>query len=395
MPSDGRGKINIVHVTQYLEIGGLESFILELCKTVDKDLFNVTVLCLGGYDESYRESLARCGVAVDLIRKNAKYDWRFFLRASKYLKHRKINIIHAHGGCLLYSAIIGRLSGAKRIIFTGHGMPIASGLKASIEELISLSFTDKIVAVSCQVADYYRKYDPLFKNKIQIIVNGIDQNRYVPCEDGGLISEWKALFKLPFNKRIIGSVGRLERVKNYQLLLKAFSETVHTYNNDAHLVLVGTGSEERDLRSLADRLMIEDRISFLGMQYDLHRIYPLFDVFALSSTTEGTSISLLEAQSCGVPAVVTDVGGNSAIIRDDSNGYLCPSGDYYAIAKRFDHLLNNDEVLSDMKRASRRTIVEKFTIQSMVEEYQRLYMDFSDARHAGLLGDQNDPVLMH
>lgn len=373
MHSGDSRKINVIQLTQFLGIGGLESFIVDLCKAMDRGIFNVGVLCLNKYDEHYRDSLQQYGIPVDLIRKNGKYDWRFLLRAADFLKSRNTDVVHVHGGCLLYGALIGRLSGAKEVIYTIHGMPIFSGLQASLEEFVSLALIDNIVAVSSEVADYYRKRNRFLNGKLQTIINGIDHTRYTPCNDQGPIARWKALYGLPPDKKIIGSVGRLEPVKNYQVMLRAFSELVHHWGNDAHLVLVGDGSEETDLRVLADRLSIANRVSFLGMQYNMPTIYPVFDVFALSSTTEGTSISLLEAQSCGIPAVVTDVGGNSAIIRDGYNGYLCPSGDYLSIADRLHRLLKNESETMKMKKAARENVLIGFTMACVAQRYQHLY----------------------
>ena len=90
------------------------------------------------------------------------------------------------------------------------------------------------------------------------------------------------------------------------------------------------------------------------MQYHVDEILPLFDVFTLSSHTEGTSISLLEAQSCGVPAVVTDVGGNGFVVRNGNNGYLCHVGDEAGMAADLNLLRNNVELqAADAKISSK------------------------------------------
>ncbi|HEX9080532.1 MAG TPA: glycosyltransferase, partial [Desulfuromonadaceae bacterium] len=88
------GRLHVVHITQFLEIGGLETFIVEFCRTLDKTAFMTTVLCLNGYDESYRRSLEQCGVAVELITKRHRFDARFLFRAAAFLKRIGADILH-------------------------------------------------------------------------------------------------------------------------------------------------------------------------------------------------------------------------------------------------------------------------------------------------------------
>ena len=368
-------KINVVHVTQYLEIGGLETFIMEFSKRIDKGAFTVSVLCLNGYDDNYRQSLEQCGIAVHLITKRSKYDLSFFFKTGRFLKRSSTDILHAHGGCFLYSTIMGKLGRVKKIIYTAHGMPVVQGLKTRIEEFLACFLTDKIIAVSDEIAYFTKARVKIYNKKIEIITNGIDPRKFCPCSDSKTISESKMFYGLPEKRKIIGSVGRLEGVKNYALLLKAHSELIYRYKNEVHLVLVGDGSKLGELQALARELSIEGNVSFLGMQYDLPRIYPLFDLFALSSLTEGTSISLLEAQSCGIPAVVTDVGGNSNVIADGVNGFLCPSCDHAAMAAKLDHLLRDDAAMKKMKSAARQAVLRGFDMDSMVQKYQRIYRD--------------------
>lgn len=373
----GNGKLHVVHVTQYLEIGGLETFIVEFCRNLDRNSFTATVLCLNGYDESYRKSLEQCGVAVELITKRHRFDLFFLFRAAAFLKRINADILHIHGGCFFYSSIIGRLAGMRGVIYTVHGMPVTSGVQEAWEEALSCLLTDRIVAVADEVALDIKARQKAFAGKIEVVINGIDPCKFRPLADPKERARQRKAQGLPAGAKIIGSVGRLEKVKNYPLLLRAFAELNLCSKEECHLVLVGNGREEAELKKLARDLGMGDRVSFLGIRYDLPDIYPLFDVFALSSLTEGTSLSLLEALSCGVPAIVTDVGGNSRIISDGVNGYLTASGDHHAMAAAFQHVLAGAAGLQRMKTAARATIVEKFSIQSMLRSYEQMYFTFA------------------
>lgn len=370
-----KGKIHIVHITQHLEIGGLESFIVEFCRKLDKDAFTATVLCLNGYDDLYKKSLNDSGVAVHLFKKRHKYDHMFLWRAASFLKSIQADIVHSHGGCFLYSSLIGKFAGVKGLVYTVHGLPVTSGLQARLEEFFSCAMTDRIVAVSDEIAADLKSRQTGAAHKVDVIINGIDTDRYRPIEEKQVITDYKSAYGLPKDRRIIGAVGRLEKIKNFPLLLNAFADLVHSGHHDCHLVLIGSGRESGSLKSLAEKSGVTDRVSFMGMQYDLHRIYPLFDVFVLPSFTEGTSLSLLEAQACGVPAVVTDVGGNSRIITNGINGFLSPSGDRAAMVANLERTLNCAAQLTAMKKASRLEILDRFNVTAVLKRYQTIYSE--------------------
>ena len=91
---------------------------------------------------------------------------------------------------------------------------------------------------------------------------------------------------------------------------------------------------KKALHTLADSLNIRDHVFFLGTRTDIPELYATFDIFALSSFSEGTSVTLLEAMGAGVPIVATKVGGNPEIVKDHETGYLVPNDDEHAMAER-------------------------------------------------------------
>jgi glycosyltransferase involved in cell wall biosynthesis len=180
-------------------------------------------------------------------------------------------------------------------------------------------------------------------------------------------------YGLPADAFTVGSVGRLEPEKNYSMLLRAFALLAAGSSRPACLVLVGEGSRRAELEAQAAELGIADRVRFLGMQYRVSEILPLLDVFVLTSLTEGTSISLLEAQASGVPAVVTDVGGNGFIVRDGENGFLCAVNDDTAMAEMMCRLRDEPALARRMAEAARRRVRDGLDLGSMVRGYEHLY----------------------
>jgi glycosyltransferase involved in cell wall biosynthesis len=363
----------VMHVVQFLEIGGLETVVIELCRRVDHSRFEPEILCLCGYDPKYAAVLTAEGVKIHVMPKKHRYDFFYFFRVALFLRARKIETLHAHSGCFFYAALFFLLGGIKRFLFTAHGLPVQERLQDRIEDSVAGVLCRTLVAVSDEIKGSLASRMPLSKGKIQVIYNGVDTERFRPFVSSDEATQIARRYSLPEDSFIIGSVGRLEPVKNLAMLLHAFAHLMQTGARDAHLILVGEGSERHQLEQMADDLGLAGHISFLGMQYNIHEIVPLFDVFVLSSLSEGTSISLLEAQSCGVPAVVTNVGGNSFIIRNAENGFLCELNDVPGMSAAFMRLRNEKDLAQKMGKAARARVVDGLDYGSMTRKYEKIY----------------------
>jgi glycosyltransferase involved in cell wall biosynthesis len=137
------------------------------------------------------------------------------------------------------------------------------------------------------------------------------------------------------------------------------------------------------LETLARTLGIADRVRFLGWRDDVERLYGAFDLFTLTSQSEGTSVSLLEAMSAGLCPVVTDVGGNRAVLGPDLASLLVPSNDDIALAAAWwRHLLDN-ELRRDMGRRARARVQSEFSLGRMVENHIEIYRQLTTAAGLG------------
>ena len=136
---------------------------------------------------------------------------------------------------------------------------------------------------------------------------------------------------------------------------------------------MGEHDQQDHLLYLVKKLKLSKYIRFLGVQYNIHEILPLFRFFVLSSFTEGTSISLLEAQACGIPVVVTDVGGNKNVVKNGINGYLCPSDDDEKMAEYMRRLIEDQELCRKMGHHGRDRVVRNYSVQVMAEKYLQIY----------------------
>ncbi len=370
--SDSMDKKTICHVVQHLEIGGLESLVLAMCEHSDHSRYNFCVLCLKGYDPAYKNKLEAMGASVFLLERGEDSNFKYISRIQLFLKGLRVAIVHVHSGCFFYGIIGAFLSGVRGRIFTVHGMPIQRGIQIWLEDYIAAMLTHYVVSVSEEIEGNLLMRFPGIRDKSKLIINAIDTDVFKPRSEEEVVS-FKRDLNLPSGKKVIGSVGRLEPVKNYQMLLHAFKLILNESPESVHLVLVGCGDEVEKLENLAKELGISEDVSFLGVRYDIQNILPVIDIFVLSSKSEGTSISLLEAQSCGIPAVVTRVGGNGKIVKNGFNGFLCEVDNIKEMCRYFKKMLDDKTLIDDMSANARANVMENYAIASMIEAYEMLY----------------------
>ena len=322
--------------------------------------------------------LERLGIKVAILNRTGRYDIMFFVKLVLLFKRLSIDIVHAHSGCVFNTVLCAKMAFVPAVIVTEHGLPIYSdgrtmpvNVKTKIENLVVSFCCNKIVAVSAEIKESLISTYKTSTDKISIIINGIDTEKFTNViSDQSPFQEWQ----IPTNKIIIGSVGRLVTIKNYKYLLRSFVK-LQKQIDGLHLVFIGDGPELENLQNEARASDIVGNVTFLGMRHDIFRFLPFIDVFVLPSVTEGTSISLLEAQSCGVPAVVTNVGGNPDIIKNGVNGFVVPVGDVDSLALKIETIVTDLSFRSKLSHNARRLVLEKYDIKGMVKQYEQLYLD--------------------
>ena len=369
-------KINVLHATLYLKMGGLESIIMDLCRHHNRELFNVKVVCFNGYDPAYKKELESHGVEVIHLVRQARYDLSFFKKIIVLFRKMNIDVLHAHSGCVFNTVVCAQLANVPVKIVTEHGLPIyddgrlmPKSFKTKFEDFIIGKLTDDFVAVSKEIEESLIARFSTRKQKISTIINGIDINKF--AVKSSLITEPDGWDIAP-DKIIVGSVGRLVPIKNYSCLIDAFAQ-LYKNNQKYHLVLIGDGPERERLKDQANDLDISAAVTILGVRNDIAKLLPYFDVFVLPSLTEGTSISLLEAQACGIPAVVTRVGGNPDIVRDDVNGFLVEVNDATGMAGCIKKIISDFKLSCQLSENARELTVEKYDICKMVQNYETMY----------------------
>jgi glycosyltransferase involved in cell wall biosynthesis len=254
----------------------------------------------------------------------------------------------------------------------------ATRLFIAIERLLGRLATDVVVTLSpTQRDEITRRYRIASPHKVQVVPLGIDF-RELEGESVGL----RGTLRLPANGMLIGAVGRLCEVKDHALLLEA-AALLGRDGPPIRFALVGDGHLRKPLDLQARELGVRDIVAFLGFRDDVPRLYPEFDVVALTSRNEGTPVTLLEAMACGRAVVATEVGGvpdilgarrgggDGVVVRE--RGVTVLGRDPAAFARAIRYLVANPDVRFEMGERGRAFVLDRMSVSRLVSDVEKLY----------------------
>ncbi|NTS78278.1 glycosyltransferase [Catenovulum sp. SM1970] len=360
--------MKIVHLTYDMRIGGTEMVIKGLVEgSVDR--FDVEILCLEPRLGPFGEHLVEQGIKVTNLNWLGGFNVDLIKGIRQYIKENDVDILHCHQYTPWVYGTLASLFCKTKVIFTEHGRfyPDSSSNKRKIVNPILTFFTEHISAISSATKQALVEYEFLPERKIEVIYNGIKPLQ--ASKEGA--EKLRAELGIASGAKIFGTIARLDPIKNQRMMINAFAE-LHKEQSDVVLVIVGDGEERKPLESQVSDLDITDAVFFTGYKDKPAEYLALMDIFLLSSLSEGTSMTLLEAMSLGKPCVVTDAGGNPEIIIDKKNGLVTPNDNQSAFAKAMKDILNPDLINTFANNAKIR-FQENFTLQNMVNSYVELY----------------------
>jgi len=364
-----RRKIRVVHVVNNLNYGGMERLVAELVRRTNPDRFDLHVLALGymGHFGEGLDKLATLHLAEPMP------SWSMFYPRGLARQFEAIDpdVAHLHSGVLYKASLAASMADIPYQLYTDHGRQDPDPWTHRLIDRRAARRVDTIVAVSDRLKQHLIGFMP-DASRISVIPNGVDTERYVRREDDG---EFRREIGVMPNIPIIGSVGRLEPIKGYEVMIDAFARlrAMGRHNPQPVLVLVGDGSERSELERAASALGIADSIRFVGWRSDIERIMRAFTLFGMSSHSEGTSVSLLEAMSSGLCPVVTDVGGNAAVLGAELKHRLVRPNDPEALAVALSRAILDPRAMMSDGLVSRTRVVQEFGLEAMVTKYEALY----------------------
>ena len=365
--------LNVLHVVDSLERGGLERVVVDLARAQRAAGGSPRVFCLyrtGGF----APELATAGIPLQCAGKRDGFD----LRALWRLRRAALSgcdVVHAHNLVPNYYAAAA-LRGARRapaLVDTCHDMGTRL-VDPHLRRLYlwSVRHTRRFAMVADQVYASYVDRGLVPAARARVIYNGIPVQRF--AHNPGVRAATRRRLGLPEGALVVGAVGRLVPLKNHASLLRILP-SLHADFQQLHLVVVGSGELEAELRSMAVAGGIADRVLFTGEQPDVSELLAAFDVFAMPSTTEGMSIALLEASAAGLAIVASRVGGNPRIVQEGVTGLLVPAGDDAALRAALGELLSDPLRRGSLGAAARLWVQEHASIEAMSRAYTALYLE--------------------
>ena len=358
----------ICYIIPSLGKGGAERQLFELVKGINRNKFLPVVISLseGGH---WKKEIQSLGVEVIELKRKKNKEFSRLFRLVKILRTINADIVHTYMfSANTYGRIAAISSGISTIIASERNIGMIGMDKKKyhifLDKLLSY-FSKKIICNSYYCSSSLVNNQSIRKNKVITIHNGIDITRY------NINSS-----KTNSNKKVIGTVGRLEHQKNHKLFLQIAKSTLDKYDNHKpEFIIIGDGELYSELNEYSKELGIEDNIKFYGERHDLNILYKNMDVFVLTSFFEGLPNVIMEAMASGLPVVATDAGGTSELVKNNITGFLCPSGNADILADKVDYLLQNEQEAIKMGKKGRERIKTDFSIDKMVSSTEKVYSD--------------------
>jgi glycosyltransferase involved in cell wall biosynthesis len=357
--------MKIVHVVDSMEMGGAETLVRQMChlqREQGHDPEVYAVAALGALGERMRAEGFRVqsNVGRHLIDSS-----RHFLRL---FRSSRPDVVHLHNPTpTIYAAPAARLAGVPSIVSTRHSL-VAPPRNPTMERKYKLAaiFCDWIVGICEATTSNIKDAGNAPDRKVRTVYNGAVP--VVPPNQRPTKTGFTLLY-----------VGRLEPVKNLQFLLTAFRAAM-ARAPEMRLWLVGDGTERQRLEQVTDQLGVRSNVRFWGQQMDVAPFFASADAFVMSSVSEGLPMSLLQALSSRLPAVVTDVGGMAEVVRLAQAGITVPMGNAEDMAEAFVRLAGHADEREAFANNAEAAFHAHFTLPVMVERYSQLYCDTPRAR---------------
>ena len=355
-------------IDQLCEAGGAERVLLRTIRLLPKDRFRASLIT---FKIDTRFELFRdlpCPSYIYPLRRT--YDWNALKTARairRFIRQEKIDIVHTfHETSDLWGGFVSRMKGGPCIVSSRRDMGIQRSAKHNIAYRLLNGYIDLVLTVSEEVRHFCIEKDHLPPQKVATLYNGLefDKINHSNGTDNVRVS-------LGINPEVslILTVGHVRRVKGTDILVETAAKVV-PYFPEALFLVVGRICEpgyQRELESRIQELGMQRNVRFLGEYTEVYSLLKSGSVFFLPSRSEGFSNALLEAMACGLPSVVTRVGGNAEAIEDGRNGYVIESEDVNSAADRILRLLRDPNEAKRMGISGKRSVEEKFTADGMIE----------------------------
>jgi glycosyltransferase involved in cell wall biosynthesis len=350
-------RVEVVHVTHGLEVGGLEKLLVEIARHADRTRQRLHFVSLSSRGVLAAE-IEKCGWPVTALEAPAGVQPAVILQLAALFRGWRATVVHTHNTkALVYGGPAARLARVEQLLHTWHGQNLVGSPREAFLFRLAGKLPDDIIAVSNDAARIMQG-EGIAPAKITRIWNGIDTSRFAytgPCSHGPAVA-----------------VARLSPEKDIASLVRAVA-LLREQEPHFRVEVAGAGLCLSVLQRLAAELGVTDNVCFRGQVDDIPALLARARLFVLPSLTEGVSLTLLEALARGLPVVATRVGGNPEVVHEGQTGLLVPPSQPNALANAILRLWRDPELGRAMGAAGRQRVEEHFEVRGMVARYEELY----------------------
>ncbi|HET7306562.1 MAG TPA: TIGR03088 family PEP-CTERM/XrtA system glycosyltransferase [Gammaproteobacteria bacterium] len=371
----------IVHIVFSLDVGGLENGLVNLINRMPERYRHV-VICLSHFTD-FRERISRPDVRVFALHKRAGKDFGVYVRLWRLLRRLKPDIVHTRNYGTLDSVVVAAFAGVPRRIHGEHGWDMTDlngdsrkykWLRRTVSPLIH-----RQVTVSNHLGGWLKDTIGIPGERVLSICNGVDTAAFCPGRRARQALAAIAGREFGPGKFIVGTVGRMDPVKDQVTLARAFATLLREHpalQETVRLVMIGDGPLRSESKAVLEREGLSALAWLPGRRDDIAAILQGLDVFVLPSLNEGISNTILEAMASGLPVIATRVGGNPELVLDGRTGALIPPADAAALAGAIGHYVAAPERAVAHGQAGRERAEREFSLDAMVDAYTSLYDGF-------------------
>ena len=367
----------IAHVIHRLAIGGLENGLVNLINRIPEDRYRHAIVCMTDYSD-FSQRIRRKNVEIYAINKKPGHDPSAFFRLFKLFRHIQPTIVHSRNLSGLDGLLPAILTGVPCRIHGEHGRDIddldGSNRKQQWVRRLHKPMVDVYVSLSKDLESYLREKIKVPEQRIRQIYNGVDTERFCPTANQRNIPP-----RENFGEQgtvIIGTVGRIQPVKDQITLAKAFVHLVQAnpdLRSRIRLMIVGDGPLREQVQACLEEGEVADLAWLTGARDDVAELLRCMDIFVLPSLAEGISNTLLESMACGLPTVATDVGGNKELVSKGNTGFLVQAADPTSMAEALLRYINDQTLRHEHGENGRKRVEQLFSLDGMVQRYLSLY----------------------
>jgi glycosyltransferase involved in cell wall biosynthesis len=299
-----------------------------------------------------------------------EFDLRAAFKIARIIKKEKYDIVHSHTShahsLVMWASLLLRKKPA-RIVSRRVDFSIFRHNFLGMNRYKYIKGTDHIIAVAHKVKDVLIQ-DGISSEKVSVVHSGADMNRFHGIHGDHLLQE----FSLPPHAPILGNIGYLVEHKGQKYLIQAMAKVVQKFP-EAHLLIVGKGKLEKELKGLTAQLGLNKHIIFTGFRSDIGAFMNIFDMLVVSSTGEGLSATIVDALALEIPVVTTDAGGIPEIITHGETGIIVPQANPDALADGIIWTLSQYKTAKRLAKEGKLEVKARLSADAMAEGNLRVY----------------------